>query len=167
MSVFREMAAKEKAAAQARIEEARAQEAKRKQERLNARGRAQAALAKHILPLLVEAKRAFDEAGVPCRIAEHLDLEPPQITFQCVGEKMEVGEGGTLAPKSVFLVVEASDNTEVKVSTTKEEDTFSAMIERGRSGPADFMDVLAKVLPMILRSYYDNLEIVRQHRNAF
>jgi hypothetical protein len=162
MSVFSEMAAREKAAAEARLAEAHAQVEKREADHLAARDRAQAALTKHVLPVLLEAKKAFEEDSVPCQVVEHFDLEPPQLTFQCVGDEIPVQSGGTLAARSVFLVVQASDSAEVRVSTTTAEDTFSAMIEKGRAPPDQLMDILAQVLPAILRSFYENLEIVHQ-----
>ena len=115
---FRDMASKTKAA----HEQLKAEADERRKDRESANAgfvqAAVAALNRVVVPLLTQAKEAFEEDGIRARISEHFDVHNrptrvlPCVSFRCQGPK-RASDGYQYEAAAVFFCFAASGTSSI------------------------------------------------------
>jgi hypothetical protein len=115
-----------------------------------------AALAKDVVPLLIDAKTAFAEDGIQAAISEHFDVVNrgprvmPRVSFRCQGPK-RAADGYQFESTAVFF---ASDGNTIFVGTGTSSIDREVKHPIGLAPVGKCEDLVTKAIETALTAYY-------------
>lgn len=149
----------------AKAEEERRQRDNEYEERLHRTQAGIKQLDAGIVPLLENAKQAFEKEGIPCVIRSDYDVvnyinRLPSVIFQCVGPKKKNRSGGESEPKSVPVFV-SSDGDQVEVGLGDSHFARYPKKTLARAGVGEIEESIAKALETAVSSYFSEIAELR------